>query len=379
MKRYDALSLFSGGLDSVLAARTLMDQGLSVMCLHFVSPFFGKPGRIAHWRDTFGLDILAVDVGEDFVAMLARGPAHGLGKFLNPCIDCKIFMIDRAMALLPEFGARFLATGEVLGQRPMSQRLDALNVIRRDSGAKDVLLRPLCAKRLAETPMELGGLVDRTRLHAMSGRGRKEQLELARRMGLPEIPTPAGGCLLTEMESARRYFPVFAHHPEPAAADFELANIGRQYWAGNLWLTVGRNQSDNARLEAAISAHDLVFKVRDHPGPLALARRLPGADWDGEAVRDAAAFVASFSPKAREAGRETAVHVGGADRSPVFVTPSRRTPLAWREPSWDDAAQGKAAIFGPRPGRGRPLPARGLRPPAAPDSLSPDDHGARQY
>ncbi|QLA14993.1 tRNA(5-methylaminomethyl-2-thiouridylate) methyltransferase [Desulfolutivibrio sulfoxidireducens] len=350
MRRYDALSLFSGGLDSVLAARTLMDQGLDVLCLHFVSPFFGKPGRLIHWRETFGLDILAVDVGEDIVRLLAHRPPHGLGKFLNPCIDCKIFMIERAMALLPEYGARFVATGEVVGQRPMSQRLDALNVIRRDSGARDVLLRPLCAKRLPETPMEQDGLVDRTRLHAMSGRGRKEQLELASGMNLPEIPTPAGGCMLTELESARRYFPVFLHKPDPVAADFELANIGRQYWAGDLWLTVGRNQSDNARLEAAIAADDLVLKVRDHPGPLALARRLPGANWDQDAVRDAAAFVASFSPRAREAGRETTVSVGGAAQSPILVIPSRHTPRGWREPTWDEAATGKAALFGLRRG-----------------------------
>lgn len=348
MKRYDALCLFSGGLDSVLAARTLMDQGLAVLCLHFVSPFFGKPGRLAHWRETFGLDILAVDVGEDYVRMLAGGPAHGLGKFLNPCIDCKIFMLGRAMALLPEYQARFVATGEVVGQRPMSQRLDALNVIRRDSGARDVLLRPLCARRLPETPVEQSGLVDRSRLHAMSGRGRKEQLELAARMGLTEIPTPAGGCMLTEMESVRRYFPVFVHHPAPGARDFELANIGRQYWSGSLWLTIGRNQSDNARLEAALAEGDLVFKVRDHPGPLALARRLPGAAWDEAAVRDAAAFVASFSPKARQAGRDTAVLAVGAAQSPVWVAPSRETALGWREPSWEAAARDKAALFAAR-------------------------------
>ncbi|MFZ5812923.1 MAG: tRNA(5-methylaminomethyl-2-thiouridylate) methyltransferase [Thermodesulfobacteriota bacterium] len=361
MKRYDALSLFSGGLDSVLAARTLMDQGLSVLCLHLVSPFFGKPGRLPHWRETFGLDIAAVDAGEDMVRLLRQGPPHGLGKFLNPCIDCKILMIERAMALLPEYGARFVATGEVVGQRPMSQRLDALNVIRRDSGARDVLLRPLCAKRLPETPMEQSGLVDRSRLHAMGGRGRREQLELAARMGLPEIPTPAGGCMLTELESARRYFPVFAHKPDPLAADFELANIGRQYWAGNLWLTIGRNQSDNSRLEAAIAAHDLVFKVRDHPGPLALARRLPDAIWDEAAMRDAAAFVASFSPRARAAGRETAVSVGGAVQSPVWVVPARQTPLGWKEPSWNEAAQGKAAVFGSRRERGGPLSRAGDR------------------
>lgn len=346
MKRYDALALFSGGLDSILAMRLVMEQGLAVLGLHFVSPFFGKPRKVVEWREAYGLDIQTVDVGREYVDMMLSGPEHGFGKFLNPCIDCKILMLRRAGAMLAGHGASFVISGEVLGQRPMSQRLDALNIISRDSGARDMLLRPLCAKRFPPTAPERSGLVDRERLCAFSGRGRRDQLDLAARFGLTEIPTPAGGCLLTEMESVRRYAPVFRHLAAPGPEDFELANIGRQYWAGPRWLAIGRNMGDNDRIEAQVREGDLVFKTRDFPGPLALARRFAGSAWDEAAVWDAAAFAASYSPRARGAGGAVWVNVAGWGESPLLVAPERRTALSWREPTWDEAAADKAGLVG---------------------------------
>jgi hypothetical protein len=345
MKSYHALALFSGGLDSILAAKTVMEQGLSVLCLHFISPFFGKPGKIERWKAMYGLDIIPVDVSDAYVDMMAQGPAHGLGKILNPCVDCKILMLRRAKELLAEYGASFIISGEVLGQRPMSQRLDALNIIIRDSGTKGILLRPLCAKRLPETEAELSGLVDRQRLHAISGRGRKDQMLLAEHFALPEIPTPAGGCLLTEEPSAKRFFPLFIHNPAPKPADFELANIGRQFWSGDRWLAIGRNQSDNARLEKIVVPGDLVFKVRYLPGPLGVARPLPGSAWDADTIADAAAFVASFNPKAKAVAGNVQVDVAGCDASPLLVTPKRDTALGWTEPSWETAKEGKRDRF----------------------------------
>ncbi|WP_300157820.1 tRNA(5-methylaminomethyl-2-thiouridylate) methyltransferase [Solidesulfovibrio sp.] len=345
MKSYHALALFSGGLDSILAAKTIAEQGLDVLCLHFVSPFFGKPGKIERWRAMYGLDIVPVDVSDAYVDMMAAGPAHGLGKILNPCVDCKILMLRKAKELLAEHGASFIISGEVLGQRPMSQRLDALNIIIRDSGTKGILLRPLCAKRLPETEPETSGLVDRQRLHAISGRGRKDQLALAAHYALPEIPTPAGGCLLTEEPSAKRFFPLFIHKPAPAPADFDLANIGRQFWSGNRWIAIGRNQSDNDRLEKSLAPGDLVFKVRYLPGPLGVARPLPDSDWDADAIADAAAFVASFNPKAKAVAGNVQVDVAGFPGSPVLVSPSRQTPLDWREPDWETAKAAKRERF----------------------------------
>lgn len=345
MKSYHALALFSGGLDSILAAKTVMAQGLEVLCLHFVSPFFGKPRNIERWRDIYGLDIVPVDVSAAYVAMLTAGPAHGLGKCLNPCVDCKILMLRRAKALLPDYGASFLVTGEVLGQRPMSQRLDALNIISRDSGTRDILLRPLCAKKMPPIAAETSGLVDREKLHNFGGRGRKDQLALAREYGVTEIPTPAGGCLLTEQPSARRFFPLFLHLRAPEPRDFVLANIGRQYWAGPRWLAIGRNESDNNLLGGLRREGDLLFKVRDYPGPLGLARQQPGAIWDAASVADAAAFLASFNPKAVAAGGEVLVDVDGFETTAFRVSPSRQTPLAWREPTWEELVAGKRERF----------------------------------
>jgi len=342
---YHCLSLFSAGLDSILAARALTAQGLRVKCLHFVSPFFGNPRRIPHWERVWGLDIAAVDVSEEFVAML-RGPAHGFGKLLNPCMDCKILMLSRARELMPQYGATFLATGEVVGQRPMSQRRDAMNAIARDAGVKGLLLRPLCAQKLDPTPMEESGLVDRERLHNFGGRGRRQQMDLAREFGLDELPTPAGGCLLAEPESARRFWPLLRHVAAPAPAHFRLADEGRQYWAeadgAQFWLAIGRNQAGNERLERLAQSGDLLFKTRDFPGPLALARPLAGP-WPDAVRADAAAFFASYSPKAVRSGGPVAVTVttvGDATHT-VEVTPSRVTPLAWAEPQWDDAAKAR--------------------------------------
>ncbi|MDR3045879.1 MAG: tRNA(5-methylaminomethyl-2-thiouridylate) methyltransferase [Desulfovibrio sp.] len=334
-KRYDAVALLSGGLDSILAVKVIEEQGLAVKCLHFVSPFFGKPGKVKHWEAIYGLDIAAVDLGESFATLLRERPAHGFGKVLNPCVDCKIIMISRAREMMERYGASFIITGEVLGQRPMSQRRDTLNVIRRDAGVKELLLRPLCARKLDPTPAEESGLVDRSRLHAIFGRGRKEQMALAEKYGLTEIPTPAGGCKLAERENARRYWPVLAHSPLATAAEFKLANIGRQYWAGPHWLSIGRHQADNDALVRFAFPADLHFKVAGFPGPLAIGRQFDGKAWDEEVVRDAAAFVASFSPKAVREGTPVTVRVAGPDgMDEVTVTPARTTPLGWGELNW---------------------------------------------
>ncbi len=332
---YDAVALLSGGLDSILAVKVVEEQGVRVKCLHFTSPFFGKPKRLAHWRSIYGLDIDAVDVGDEFVSMMARGPVYGFGRFLNPCVDCKILMATRAKGLLEVYGARFIISGEVLGQRPMSQRRDTLNIISRDAVVRDILVRPLCALRLEPTVAERTGLVDRERLLGISGRGRKEQLALAQRFDLKEVPTPAGGCMLAEQESARRYWPVLRHAQSPRAVDFDLANTGRQFWAGAYWLVIGRNRADNERLAELLRPEDTLFKVQGFPGPLCLGRTVSGTPWPADAIVDAAAFVASFSPKAM--ATETAVRVIAScqgEAQPLLVRPSRATALGWAEPAW---------------------------------------------
>ena len=187
--RYDGLALFSGGLDSILAARLLMEQGKKILCLHFTSPFFGDEKAVPVWEKKYGLEIIAVDIAEEYCRMLCHNPANGFGSALNPCVDCKILMMKKAKTLMAQFGAKFLISGEVIGQRPMSQRRDTLHVIRRDAEVKDILLRPLCAKCMEPTPFELSGEVEREKLLGIYGRGRKEQLALAKTFNITDIPT----------------------------------------------------------------------------------------------------------------------------------------------------------------------------------------------
>ena len=337
---YDAVALFSGGLDSILAIKTLEAQGLKVKCLHFVSPFFGKPALLEQWSLGYGLDLEAVDVSADFTHMLRQRPEHGFGKLLNPCVDCKILMMRRACEYMRHYGAHCVVSGEVLGQRPMSQRRDTLNVIKRESGLGNALLRPLSALLLDPSDAEESGVVDRSQLHAISGRGRKEQLLLAARYGIMDIPTPAGGCRLTEQENASRYWNVLTRLRRPEAEDFCLAQTGRQLWSqegqGVHWLCIGRNEANNEELTRLAGEGDLRFTLRDMPGPVGLGRRL--MPWSQDEQDDAAAVVASFAPRAVRQGVPVAVLVHSRDGvREAVVMPSRETKLRWREPLWTEA------------------------------------------
>ena len=207
--RAKALCLISGGLDSQLAACVLREQGVHVEGVAFSSPFFSPDAAI---RAAKQLDIkLHVVDFTPHIAALLKNPPHGFGSCLNPCIDCHAAMVRKASEIMAREGFDFIATGEVLGQRPMSQRRDALNMVQKDSGIPGRLLRPLSAQLLPETEPETLGLVDRSRLLGLSGRNRKPQLEMAKRFGLVEFPTPAGGCLLTEPNYTRRLKNLMEH------------------------------------------------------------------------------------------------------------------------------------------------------------------------
>jgi tRNA-specific 2-thiouridylase len=273
-----ALALYSGGLDSTLACRVVAAQGIKVVAVQFVTPFFGydllrrKNEHIRATREKFGIDLIVKDVTLPYLELLKK-PAHGFGRYFNPCIDCKIFLLAEAKKMMPEIGASFLVTGEVIGQRPMSQRRDTLRVIERDSGCQGILLRPLCAKNLEPTQPELEGLVDREQLYGFSGRNRTPQIRLAAEFGIRDYPSPAGGCVLADPILSRRIQGYYRQHRRIVPEDVLLLMVGRQFTLpGGGWLVVGRNMQDNEKLERLRKPGDWLLQPSVIAGPTAILR-----------------------------------------------------------------------------------------------------------
>ncbi len=298
-----ALSLFSGGLDSICATRLVMEQGVEVIAVKFITPFFGydilrDPDKYRQeTAQKYGINVRVVDISDEYLQLL-RNPSHGFGKYFNPCIDCKIFMLSRARTMLEELGASFLITGEVLGQRPMSQRRDTLNVIERDSGNKTVLLRPLSAKLLNETEAERSGLVDRRRLLDFSGRGRSRQIALAKSYGITDFPAPAGGCILADPILSRRISLIYSgsfviDQARMTVTDILLLLVGRQFvLPGGGWLILGRDEKENLKIDELRESGDIRFDIEERPGPTALLRRAEEM-YPSQAARDADVAVAA--------------------------------------------------------------------------------------
>ena len=273
MGKVKAVSLFSGGLDSILATELIRRQGIEVVAFNVKTPF-GIPKKDGTTEATQGAEQLNVPlivlcVDKEYIKML-RNPKHGYGKNLNPCVDCKIFILKKAKQYAKEIGADFLFTGEVLGERPMSQHGSALKTIEREANLKGKLLRPLSAKLLAETVAEKKGLVDRSKLLSIQGRSRKPQFELAKEYGITVYPSPAGGCLLTCEEYAKKLRDLFDNKKRITVADVALLRIGRHFRSGKSKIIVGRNQSENNFLAANRSKSDYYFELPDIVGPITL-------------------------------------------------------------------------------------------------------------
>lgn len=265
-----ALALISGGLDSLLAAKLIVDQGCEVIGLHFKIPFCKI--NIRKRFPEIGIKIIEEDLGGKFLKLI-RKPRYGFGSNMNPCIDCKILMFSRARELMPEWGAKFIITGEVLGQRPMSQNKQALKLIRQRSGLDDLLLRPLSAQFFLPSLAEKEGWVKREKLLNFNGRMRTPQMRLARDLGLNHYATPAGGCLLTDPSFSKRLAELLAHD-ELNLRNIELLKVGRHFRLGeNTRLVVGRDEDENNQLAQLARAGDYLFSPqRDLAGPTALAR-----------------------------------------------------------------------------------------------------------
>lgn len=296
INKYDAVALCSGGLDSILAMRVIMDQGLKVLGLHFCSPFYGQPEELQRWHELYGIEAIPVDITKEIMSLITNGPRNGFGSALNPCIDCHTLMATKAREIMEAINARFIISGEVMWQRPMSQRPDAMNIVHRDSNAKGVLLRPLSALKLEPTEVELSGLVDRNRLRGIYGRGRLEQLQMAKDYGFKEIPAPGGGCILTERKSSARIWAIFQEFQNPAGEDFILAKAGHFYHYNGHILAISKTIPQAELILSCQKKSDILLELLDYAGPFTLGRS--EKPWTPEMIAEAASLTVSYANKA---------------------------------------------------------------------------------
>jgi tRNA-specific 2-thiouridylase len=296
-----ALAMMSGGLDSALAVRLVQLQGVEAVGLHFRNVFHGgapvAAGESFAERSAKSLGIeLRIVENTPMLLAAVKNPRYGYGKNLNPCLDCRVHMYTVGRTMLPDVGARFIVSGEVLGQRPMSQRGDAMKLIDRDAGVEGLVLRPLSARNLAETVPEREGWVRRDELLAIRGRSRRTQYELARRLGVTVFSAPAGGCLLTDPGFAERLRDLLDRGVDFTENDVELLKHGRHFrLSETVRAVVGRDQADNDAIAALARPGDALVEVAAGHTPTTLVR----GRVDAEALRAAAALTARYS-KSRE-------------------------------------------------------------------------------
>jgi tRNA-specific 2-thiouridylase len=271
-KKPKALVLLSGGLDSMLAAKLVLDQGIEVEAVHFVNPFSSaNEAYVDRFCQKMGIKLHKVILGQEMLDIVVN-PQHGYGSRMNPCLDCRILAFRKAVELAEQIKADFYVTGEVLNERPFSQRKAAMLLIQKEAGLEGKILRPLSAKLLPETEPEKRGMVDRKNLLAFSGRRRTPQMVLAKELGINEYPNPAGGCLLTDPRFADRLREHLKHEGKLTAMDVALLKIGRHFRVGKAKVVVGRNEEENNKLLLIAGEHSnlTAMEVSDYMGPVTI-------------------------------------------------------------------------------------------------------------
>ncbi|MGA2523574.1 MAG: hypothetical protein ABSF65_05405 [Candidatus Bathyarchaeia archaeon] len=267
-----ALGMLSGGLDSTLAVKLIQEQGIDVEAINFVTPFCqcrkGGCGA-SEAAKTFKIPLKMVNAGTDYLRMV-RNPKFGYGKNLNPCVDCRIYMLKKAKNFAKQIGAKFIFTGEVLGQRPMSQHKGALDLIEREAGLQGKILRPLSAKLLPKTEAETKGLVEEEALRDISGRSRKRQIEMTKEFNIVNYPCAAGGCLLTDRQFAKRLRDLFQHKKRITIKQVNLLKVGRHFRLGKNKIIVGRTEAENGLLLRTKQKTDYFFEVPDCGSPITI-------------------------------------------------------------------------------------------------------------
>ncbi|MBU0499702.1 MAG: tRNA (5-methylaminomethyl-2-thiouridylate)-methyltransferase [Gammaproteobacteria bacterium] len=339
-----AVALISGGLDSLLSARVVMEQGVHVEGINFFTGFCveghthairkrerARPKRNnALWTaEQLGIKLHIIDIIEEYKDVLLH-PRYGYGAHLNPCLDCKIFMVKKAAEWIEKNEFDFIVTGEVVGQRPMSQRKDTMPVVAQESGAEDLLLRPLCARNLPMTKPEREGWIDRSKLHDFSGRTRKPQIELAEKFGITDFAQPAGGCcFLTDEQYSSKLSDLWKYRGE-RRYDFDdimLLKVGRHIRpASNYKLIIAREEGEVNFLQGYKKEY-LSIKTISHMGPLALIDGKPSE----EQVLEAAAIVARFSKGKMEDRVEVEITRQGGEVQHLLIKPLKPQEM---KPEW---------------------------------------------
>ncbi len=315
------VALLSGGLDSQLAVKMMQNQGFEVSAVAIKTPFCdfdcgrGCGFEIRERADTLGVNLKTVYLGDEYIEML-KNPKHGFGSGMNPCIDCRSMMFKAAKKHMGEIGADFIISGEVLGQRPMSQHGPALKTIEKESELEGYIVRPLSGALLPKTIPEENGLIKRENLGMVRGRTRRMQLQMAQEYGIENPPNAGGGCLLTDPAFAIRAKDLFVHTDNPTTNDIDLLKIGRHFRLDKTTkLIVGRNQDENNMIKALALPNDIVFYAKDHVGPNTLLR--------GDNVEDHKQITAAITLRYSDAPKETpgiVIAEKANDKSEISIT-----------------------------------------------------------
>ena len=320
-----AVALFSGGLDSILALKLIQEQGIEVKGVNFKTPFFGLDEAFVIAKD-LDINLEIINITEELLKILKK-PKYGFGKNMNPCIDCHTLMFKKAGEYMNKIGASFILSGEVLGERPMSQNRNSLSIIERESGFEGKILRPLSALLLTETIPEKGGLVNRNKLLDISGRSRKRQIELAAKMGINDYPSPAGGCKLTEPAFSKRLRDLFTQGSF-SLEEIELLKLGRHFrLSKDIKLVVGRNKEENEQLQNFFQDGDFLFKAKNLKGPVSLLKR--GSRVNNEPIDKSCQITARYCDRNEEENEE--VNINYYSKSKELVRTMKVKPLREEE------------------------------------------------
>ncbi len=297
-----ALALFSGGLDSMLAVKLMLEQNIEIEAVNFMTLFcLCDRCSVDRFSKELGIKVHKIFLGQEFLDVVAN-PPHGYGSQMNPCIDCRILMFKKAKELAEKIGAEFLVTGEVLDERPFSQRKKTMLLIEREAGLEGKIVRPLSAKLLPISEPEKKGLVDREKLLDIKGRRRLPQIELAKRFGIKEYPNPSGGCLLTDPRFAQRLKEHLKYVGKLTLEDVTFLKIGRHFRIDGVKIIVGRNKEENMKLLMISKSREFPYlEVVDFKGPITL--------YIGEKKEEVMQKAASITARYSDAPKTLAVKV----------------------------------------------------------------------